>query len=393
MKRKHIYIFFLFFFILWRPFHLFIFPFDGGGRMYTFLAIVFVIIGGINIDKSFYKNGKYLDQLFFLWVLWANVNTIFFNPVINPNIESAFVFFQRTSIPFIIYYGIRLNFNNVSIKKQWGWFHIALIFYLGFVVVFDGINSETNRLGNYLNSNQIAWIALLVLFSSFIIIKKRYLHIILTGIVFILIVMTASKKALLSFLFFFGLKYLLSSRMSIFKRVSVIAVLSIIIAFMTPILMKNTYLGERIQRSVEKNQNAEDDSELFDGRANFYLKGIEFLEDRPLVGIGLTNFLVIGDMDEEAHSEYVIQFAELGVIGFILFLLFHFELIKRLISLFKRNKHSEIPLILLISFFAFYGMFLGRWVYDDIPYNIFLALTVNTILSYNRKLKIRIENK
>lgn len=205
--------------------------------------------------------------------------------------------------------------------------------------------------------------------------------------------MTASKKALLSFLFFFGLKYLLSSRMSIFKRVSVIAVLSIIIAFMTPILMKNTYLGERIQRSVEKNQNAEDDSELFDGRANFYLKGIEFLEDRPLVGIGLTNFLVIGDMDEEAHSEYVIQFAELGVIGFILFLLFHFELIKRLISLFKRNKHSEIPLILLISFFAFYGMFLGRWVYDDIPYNIFLALTVNTILSYNRKLKIRIENK
>lgn len=393
MKKKYFYIFFLFFFILWKPIHLFIFPFDGSGRIFTLLTIVFVIVGGINLDKNFFKNDKYFDLLFFLWVVWANANMIFFNPVVNPNIENAFVFFQRSTIPFIIYYGIRLNFNNVSVKKQWSWFHFALIFYLVFIIVFDGINSETNRFGNYLNSNQIAWIALLALFTSFIIKKNKYLHLILTVIVFSLIILTASKKALLSFLFFLGLKYLLSSQMSILKRVSVIAIFSIIIAVVTPVLIKNTYLGERIQRSVEKNQNAEDDSELFDGRANFYLKGIEFFENRPLVGIGLTNFLVVGDMDEEAHSEYVIQFAELGMVGFILFLLFHIELIKRLIRLFKRNKHSEIPLILLISFITFYGMFLGRWVYDDIPYNIFLALTVNTILSHNRRLKIRIENK
>jgi len=39
------------------------------------------------------------------------------------------------------------------------------------------------------------------------------------------------------------------------------------------------------------NKEADDNSELYDGRGNFYTKGIELFNEKPLVGIGLKNFL------------------------------------------------------------------------------------------------------
>ncbi len=387
MKNKYIYIFFLFFFVLWRPIHLFIFPYDGGGRLISILAIVFVLFGLSKTD-NFSKKGKYFDLPFLLWVFWVNINTFFFNPVINPNIESTFVFFQITSLPFIIYYGFRLNFKNVNIIRQWQWYFLALIIYLAFVIIFERFNSETNRLGNYLNSNEISWVALLTLFSSFIILKKKYVKGIIIILAFMLIILTASKKALLSFILFFGLKFLFTGSVPLVKRISTIAFFSIVLWFVFPIVIENTYMGERIHRSIEKNQNATDESELFDGRAEFYIKGIEYFNNKPFVGIGLTNFLVVGEMEEEAHSEYVIQFAELGIIGIVLFLLFHYRIIKSLIKISNGRRNNYITLIILISFITFYFMFLGRWVYDDIPYNIFLALTVNTILSNKKSMKV-----
>ena len=392
MKKKYFFIFFLSFFILWKPIHAYVFPYDGGGRLISILSIVFVIFGLSSLTKGFVNKSKYFDFPFFIWMVWVNLNTFLFNPINNPNIETNLSFFQLTTMPFLIYFGIRLNFSKIDILRQWKWYCLTLFLYLMFVVIFEGVNSETSRYGAYLNSNEIAWISLLFLFSASIVVVGRNLFIMISLFVFSIIILTASKKALLTFIFFLILKNLLSKG-KIIKKISIVAFFILTIGFAMPFVITNTYIGERIERSIENNKNAEDDSELFDGRAVFYTMGYDFFKENPFTGIGIMNFLVVGDMEEEAHSEYVVQLAELGIIGFLLFLLYHFRVMKRLIyELQKNNYYQSILYILLISFIAFYGMFLGRWVYDNIPYNIFLALAVNTISKSSKQIEIQIRS-
>lgn len=385
LKKKYLYIFCLFFFILWKPISTYIFPYDAAGRLITILSFLFLIFGLRNLNKNFIKNAKYFDLPILLWVIWVNINAIFINPVVNPNVENAWNFFQLSNLPVVIYLGIRLNFVNINIEKQWLSYLIPLLFYLILVLLLEKNNKVfTDRLGEYINPNEIAWIALLAIMSSFLISNNKYLRYITIVLTFLLILLTASKKALLSFVFFFVLYFLFFSKVSLLKRVAVFIIIIAFIGIVTPIILNKTVIGQRFQKSIEQNQEAEDDSELFDGRANYYIKGVEFFKNKPIVGIGLTNFLVRGDMEQEAHSEYVVQFAELGIIGLILFLTFHYRILNKLIGLYKNKSSNYIASILLISFLVFYSMFLGRWVYDNIQYNIFLALTVNTIIQLSK---------
>ncbi len=350
------------------------------------MGILFVFYGLPNLNKSFIKNALYYDLPILLWIFWVIVNSIFFNPILNPKMD-IYIFFVRIILPFIIYFGIRLNLTNVNIEKQWLWLYIALLFHSILIFVFEEPNTVTTRLGNYMNSNDIAWIALLALITSFVVVKKKYLIYLTVVLSFILILLTASKKGMLSFFFFFGLKFLVFSRMSLIKRFSVIVIFFIMLSFGIPLIVKYTYIGDRFQKTIEQNKQAEEDSELFDGRANFFIVGWDLFKEKPITGYGITNFYYFGEMGLVAHSEYVVQIVELGLIGFIIFLIFHIRLLAALIKLYKTKVSNQIVSILLVSILVFYGLFLGKWVYDNIAYNIFLALMINTIIIYNKKLE------
>ncbi len=383
MKKKYLYIFFISFFILWKPFHAYFFHYDAYGRIITILSLIFLGLGWSNLNKRFIKDGKYFDLLYFIWVIWVVIDTTIFNPFIDPE-KNISVFIYIILLPFLIYFAIRLNFANVPVKKQWLWFFMALLLYLILVLLFER-NSDKHRLGLFINSNEIAWIALLILFTSIIIIRNIYIKYFIYIIVFVIILLTASKKAFLSYIMFFLLKLFLDQSIYLGKRIFYVVFLLIFSFSVSQYILQKTLIGERIQKSVEHDEVAEDNSELFDGRANFYIKGYALFKEKPITGIGITNFYYLGNMGFMAHSEYVVQFAELGIIGFLIFLMFHYRLYSRLIILYRKVKDDNIPLTLLISFFIIYSMFLGRWVYDNIPYSIFLALTVNTLIKYNKK--------
>jgi hypothetical protein len=391
MKKKYIYIFFIFFFVLWTPVHDYLFPYDGRNRIISVLGILFLLIGLKKLDKNFIREGKYFDIPFIIWVVWVIIDTLLFKPIINPEIDYS-VFFVKAILPIIIYFGIRLNFSKFSLKSQWYWYYVPLLITLIMIFIFEENSEEfPDRLGNYMNPNEIAWLALLTLFSSFIYSGGKYLRYFTISITFILILLTASKKALLSFVFFFTLKFLFFGKMPFIKRFSISMVFLLSLYLVTPIIIKNTVIGERIMETIEDSNKAEDDSELFDGRAKYYINGMELFKNNPITGIGITNFYYLGDMDLEAHSEYVVQLVELGPIAFLLFLFIHINILVSLIKMSKKKSLNKTASILLISFLVFYGMFLGRWVYDHIVYHIYLALTVNTIVSSHRKLDYKIK--
>jgi len=89
----------------------------------------------------------------------------------------------------------------------------------------------------------------------------------------------------------------------------------------------------------------------FGDRGLYYYFGWKVFEDNPVTGIGLNNYKSYMDEEYSLHTEYMIQLAELGIIGFTLFLSFYFSIIKNLLGLRKirtKRKSIEINLAFII---------------------------------------------
>ncbi len=121
-------------------------------------------------------------------------------------------------------------------------------------------------------------------------------------------------------------------------------------------ILHNSTLGERILNSTEQADKLEIDTgnaflNRFGDRGIYYYFGWKAFKEKPILGIGISNFKTHADSKYGLHTEYMIQLTELGIIGFLLFVFFYASVFNKLFSL-KRvsnsKKHVEIYIYYII---------------------------------------------
>ena len=135
--------------------------------------------------------------------------------------------------------------------------------------------------------------------------------------------------------------------------------------------MANTSFGLRMNATIE-NTKYEDSIflTLMGDRARQYVEGWLFFLQNPWTGIGLRKYAEVNSYWQDSggvlHTEYIVQLAECGIIGSILFLVFYFGMIKRLFT----KESNSIKIVLRSTLLAIIAVNFVAWTYDSISYFI-----------------------
>ena len=208
--------------------------------------------------------------------------------------------------------------------------------------------------------------------------KKWIISLVLLSLVTILYV--ATRKAFVGWIIVMGVSML--SRFKFNKPWDWLKFLVLLLAalFIYNYIMDHTYLGVRMQGTVEqgmaKNETDVETLNYLGDRSIQYIMAWEEFQKHPVTGIGLQNFQSVTGFYFRLHSEYMVQLCECGIVGATLYLLFIIGLFS---TLFKsRIRGDNRPLfvclggllsILFINFtawtyeicfyFAIYGIILA----------------------------------
>ena len=149
-------------------------------------------------------------------------------------------------------------------------------------------------------------------------------------------------------------------------------------------LMNNTVLGERFIATTSNTEALTENHvegtffENFGDRGVYYVLGWKALTDKPITGIGLNNFKH-KYYYQVLHSEFMIQLAELGLIGFFFYVSFNISLLSaiqkermRMLSISFNNYLLIIFFVLLLSSSV---LFLYKSYSIAIIYGLLILLT------------------
>ncbi len=352
LKFEYLYIAII---IVWVPLSRFILKADGAARSITVLTLF--LITYLSLKKDFLKIAMSKPLIIWgLWVLYAFFNTLY------KGLDGELPVYSFLTL-LIVPYLLMVLISFLSLKNYYELINVLIFsFYLSLIIIllFNKNSFEDDRYGGEMNSNTVGLMSVVLL--MFIYLKyffKRIslnLFLIIGSIPVILIILTGSKTA------FGGLILLYFSHLVVNRSKStvknIVKSLAAIILLLIPLnyLVNNTQLGERILKTTEAGEELGLDTgneflNKFGDRGLYYYFGWKVFEDNPVTGIGLNNYKSYMDEEYSLHTEYMIQLAELGIIGFILFLSFYFSIIKNLLGLRKiktKRKSIEINLALII---------------------------------------------
>lgn len=109
-------------------------------------------------------------------------------------------------------------------------------------------------------------------------------------------------------------------------------------------LLNNSVLGERFEnesvagKSLVKEENFFTD--FVGDRTDQYVLGWRLFQEHPFTGVGLNNFSRVTGYPYQLHTEYMVQFAECGIIGVFFFFLYYTKLFRSAIYVYrKRERH------------------------------------------------------
>lgn len=212
----------------------------------------------------------------------------------------------------------------------------------------------------------------------------------LVVLVLLMIISTATRKAFgvaAILIAFYGLS-LVSLKP---KNIIFVVVLAIGAYVGVEYVMDNTYLGERLSNTSEQAEsriNYASDSKFLQfvgDRAPHYVLGWEIFKQHPVTGIGLNNFIHVSGYTERLHTEYMVQFTENGLIGFILFVLYNFWYIKNLNRLRRASENKSKAIIGLGWIVALLFLEVTAWTYDMNAAFICSGVVASYVYSYNNR--------
>jgi len=324
----------------------------------TGIMPVFVLILCLSI--AFYSFKKIFSQLLCLpkefkllicWLIWSLATGLLvstnkelflsdFNTAITLILTCLVIYavirYDHKSINYIIYALIITGIMQVIAIK----FGLQPEEHIGKEREY-GLAGNPNSLGL-----KMVYATFALIYLMFFIIKKlKTYHFILSLMTFYLffeaILLSGSRKSALSFavLVIVVLTVLLINR---YKKISLkslvlpLAILSVVIYFLAPILLAGTVLGDRFQ-DLEESGGVQSDI-----RYRMYKFGLELFYDNPVMGVGLNNYREYFYTGQYSHSDYIESLSSTGLVGFILYQLSYLILlVKSMISFLKSKSKSN----------------------------------------------------
>lgn len=346
-----------------------------------------IIFFGYNLFMLFYRlffqsrlpKLWFENKLFLFWFLWV----ILIGPGDSPYIvRDYWSEIRNVLLALVTFVNISNYINKSNLKLAVRAFIISTCFLSLLILASSGtlsISSESRLADNDLglNTNELAYYITLSISFFFIynnVFSKRNTLFIMPFLIFITL-LVASRKAVLSQVAFFVTLYalkLLSNRRNFVKNLFKVVLMASVLFFVGTFVLRNSYIGERLQRTTSVDEFNENEYQ----RAEHYQNFIPYLKEAPFTGIGLLETLNRSTYMKGSHSEYISIINETGIIGGLLYFGVYLYL---LYILFKRSKNRELKdkylkakIIAAIVFLLLYSI--GRWNYTTSAHFAYMAI-------------------
>jgi len=342
---------------------------DGAGRTLIFLNLLF--LSNIFLIKRNRILIPSVGWIWFIWCIYAFSNSLiqgltfemlpwqFFNHLFTPLVSLILTY--RLIVSGLANRVIRVIFYPTMINLiVYGLFTTSTYF------VGEGV-----RLGNeFINSNTISQ----ELLMGLIIIQlayfthniKYFVNIIISLLILYVILQTGSRTGAVigSCLFLLGLTINRGFKMR--SILPFFLFLGITIHGASNILTEKFLVVDRLITTKEEGEIIAQTGTILDNlgsRANYYVYGFELFLKNPIFGVGLNNYRSYNPVsDQPNHVEVMVQLSELGIIGFLLFIMFFFSFIKLIVRL---DKKSRMRFFLVIIAFLIFANCFSFWIYNQ----------------------------
>lgn len=324
--------------------------------------------------------------IWLIWIIYASINTFLINDFtphrdINPFVLTSAMIISLSFLVFIV--NKQTSMDRLINVLLWAYFTRLLI-----SLVFDRIAIKGHdfvaRFGIDFNSNLVGFGALFIIIL--LLIKKIYsnkiekIYYLFAGLSIYTIIISASKKTFIALIISLIFYIFISREKMLFKNIVKYTVSTFIISVCILWVLNNTSLGLRLTDSYDRTQHANKVEAMFDNRLAQYIYGWEVFKEHPINGVGLSNFVNVSGFSTPLHTEYMVQIAECGLIGFTLFIFFYSYIIKWLILIRRElpsfKSHAEIHLLSILVMFI---LFSGSWIYNNPMMWCLIALAVRFI--------------
>lgn len=358
--------------LLSMPINIAFIQFDGKGRI--LFVLTFLLFFANLFDRSFRKVAFEKPAIFWLiWCIYTVINSLV-KGYHSEGLPHSFFLILYIVLPYVLmciaakeYTSNKIVFLTNMLVLFSIYALIGSIFIpIGYVQAQSG-NGFEGTLGNSLGLTSL----FIILFASLLYsnnkLKKGWLYLFVIATL-VLLVIAATRKALGA-----GLILVVFLIIAYFKNnlKSFVSLIAIVILFWgAAIYVKNnTYIGQRFATAGEISEKYNPNHNFFlsfvGDRVIFYINGWKLFKEHPVTGIGINNYKSVTGSSLPIHSEYVVQLAECGLLGFTLFLLFYISLLRKIINKLKVcDEAKKEGIILLGAFSAIVFLDLTTWTYS-----------------------------
>jgi len=358
--------------ILWEPIQRGILGIDSQGRI-IFLITILVFFANIKFDNRFLKSDVLSKPALFwgLWVIYSALNLGFNGFYME--IDFIYFFVLILFSPFVVM-TIAAKETTRNPEKIFKLFTIVFtIFTVLSVTILGGVHEvHENRLSGEMGNAGPLNAIYVIFFAGLLLVHKKLKWRTFTPLIVFavsVIAMAGTRKA-------FGAAIIIFLTIALsqikFSAKNIVATLILLVSFYFGVnyALENTSLIERFEIGMEvgneMNSTSIETLGVLGDRTENYIKGWEIFKENPITGIGLKNYVYKNHGPLVIHSEYIVQLAESGIIGSILFFLFYFWIGKNLIHLWRKNPlQSRAALwVLAGGFGAILFINFTAWTYE-----------------------------
>lgn len=273
--------------------------------------------------------------------------------------NSVFALFKEYNIVFVCVVLASFKYEKEVVGRILKIFIVFGVSALIFSVVFENFFTQVTHASNaytvtiesfFGNKNQFGRILYLSAVSAFIYYvsvpcKKMYL--LVTILLSVATVFSFSRTSLVALLAFYGVCFLLKSKMSIFKRLLILLGIIIILAAIFSSESAVEYMNKIIIRK---------DADL-SSRTVLWSIGLEYVHNHPLIGAGeymAENIIhAKGMLLSEFHSEYIYRLVSSGIPVTALYIFLINDQMRSLLKQRKRNPYAILCVSGVISFMVY----------------------------------------
>lgn len=235
--------------------------------------------------------------------------------------------------------------------------------------------------------------------------KKNIMNVYFTVITLVTIIITNSRTAIL-----LSIIIVTTWIISVLKRenFTVIKKVWIIYGILSIIIVSIVFMPSIYEKIINRIFYSDSISQI-SGRLEHSSSAFQYIKDRPWFGFGINNNIDVYKLyypisyhnefilQHPIHNTYLLNMVEIGLVGFLIFILFIIQNYIILLKIIRKRKfkYKGIGKSLMLSLIVFCIFYMTDWVgtTERFYYILFLFMGINTniyISNRNIKLKIRV---